>query len=107
MTEEEKRDHAWIGDAVLALYARQWILDQPGISAKERAEVFTRMTSNRFLSALGEPTAMEAEIGVAYANDGLEAAFTHIEAKLLPMFKKQAAKRRRPGNFKRKKRKAH
>ncbi|MEO0508359.1 MAG: ribonuclease III domain-containing protein [Verrucomicrobiota bacterium] len=103
MTEEEKRNQAWIGDAVLALYARKWILQQAAIGPKERAEVFIRMTSNKFLSAIGEPTAMEAEIGQVYENDGLEAAFTHIEEKFVPLFKKQQAKAKQPGSYRTKK----
>ena len=99
MTEEEKRSKAWIGDAVLALFAREWILKQKDIAAKERAEVFIQMTSNRFLSSLGEPTAMEAEIGVVYESDGLQAAFDHIEAKLLPLFNKHRTKSKRPGSY--------
>lgn len=103
MTEEEKRDKAWIGDAVLALYARQWILREPSISSKERAEAFIDMTSNQFLSGIGEPTAMEAEIGTVYETDGLDAAFKHIEERFVPLFKKQRAKARRPGSYRRKK----
>lgn len=99
MTEEDKRTKAWIGDAVLALYAREWILQQKSISAKERAEVFIQMTSNRFLSALGEPTAMEAEIGLIYESEGLDAAFQHIENKFLPLFKKQQSRRKQPGSY--------
>jgi len=102
MTESEKRSQAWIGDAVLALYARRWILDQPDIPPKERAAVFTRMTSNRFLSALGEPTAMEAEIGAIYEREGIESAFRHIESALLPLFARQRSKAKQPGNFRRK-----
>jgi len=79
MTEDVKRTQAWIGDAVLALFAREWILKQPHIPGSQRAETFVQMTSNKFLSALGEPTAMEAEIGVVYERDGLEAAFGFIE----------------------------
>ena len=99
MDEELKRTQAWIGDAVLALYARKWILQQKDISTKERAEVFIQMTSNHFLSAVGEPTAMEAEIGVTYKTQGLEAAFEHIESKLLPVFLKQRRKAKRPGSY--------
>ena len=55
MNESAKREQAWIGDAVLALYAREWILRQTSILAEQRAEVFVQMTSNKFLSALGEP----------------------------------------------------
>lgn len=103
MTEDEKRTQAWIGDAVLALYARKWILKEPSIKPKERAETFIRMTSNKFLSAVGEPTAMEAEIGCIYEADGLEAAFAHIEEKFVPLFRKQQAKRTQPGSYRRKK----
>lgn len=93
-----KRDKAWIGDAVLALYARQWILDQK-LPAKDRAKVFIEMTSNQFLASLGEPTAMEAEIGIVYETEGLHSAFQHIQSKLLPIFLKQQAKRKRPGSY--------
>lgn len=99
MNEEDKRTQAWIGDAVLALYAREWILRQKDIAVKARAEVFIRMTSNQFLASLGEPTAMEAEIGVVYQSEGLQAAFEHIEAKFLPVFEKQEKKRKRPGSY--------
>ena len=63
MTLEEKRNLAWVGDAVLALFARRWILQQTNILNKERAEVFQAMTSNEFLSHFGEPTKIECEIG--------------------------------------------
>ena len=54
MTEEDKRTKAWIGDAVLALFAREWILKQENISNKERAEVFIQITSNQFLASIGD-----------------------------------------------------
>ncbi|MDQ8195563.1 hypothetical protein QEH59_14110 [Coraliomargarita sp. SDUM461004] len=103
MIEEQKRSKAWIGDAVLALFAREWILKQSDISAKERANVFIQMTSNQFLSSLGEPTAMEAEIGVVYETAGLAAAFSHIEAKFLPVFIKRRTKSKQPGSYRSKK----
>lgn len=103
MTEEEKRDKAWIGDAVLALFAREWILAEASIPPKERAKLFIDMTSNQFLSGIGEPTAMEAEIGVIYETNGLEAAFKHIEEKFVPLFKKQQAKAKQPGSYRTKK----
>ncbi len=102
MTEDEKRTKAWIGDAVLALFARQWILEQPDIPTEKRAEIFIRMTSNHFLSALGEPTAMEAEIGVVYESEGLQPAFDYIEGKFMPVFIKQRNKQRKPGSYRRK-----
>ncbi|MGZ0656967.1 hypothetical protein ACWPKO_04975 [Coraliomargarita sp. W4R53] len=103
MTEQDKRTKAWIGDAVLALFAREWILKQTDISVKQRAEVFIQMTSNRFLASLGEPTAMEAEIGVVYENEGLQAAFDFIEGKFLPLFIKRRTKSKQPGSYRNKK----
>lgn len=98
----DQRSKAWIGDAVLALFAREWILGQAWIQPKERAEYFIQMTSNHFLSALGPPTAMEAEIGLIYERDGLEAAFLHIETTYLPLFEKQRAKGKKPGSHRKK-----
>lgn len=103
MKASQKRDEAWIGDAVLALFAREWILKAPSIKSDERAEAFIQMTSNQFLSSVGEPTAMEAEIGRIYEAEGLEAAFTHIEATYVPLFKKQQAKTKQPGSYRDKK----
>ncbi|MGC6425095.1 MAG: ribonuclease III domain-containing protein [Lentimonas sp.] len=94
----ELRTKAWIGDAVLALFAREWILKQPDISVEQRAEVFIHMTSNKFLSSLGEPTKMEAEIGRAYQERGLQSAFTHIEQKFLPIYLQQRKRRLRSRN---------
>ena len=96
MAKSIRRDQilkeAWLGDAVLCLYARLKILDQDGgIDAAK----CTRMTSNQFLGAVGEPSEVEAEIGRVYAAQGLEAAFAWIEAKLMPVFIRQEAKRER------------
>jgi len=103
MTEDEKRTKAWIGDAVLALFAREWILKQPSIPSSKRTETFVQMTSNKFLSALGEPTAMEAEIGIVYERDGLRTAFDFIESKFVPIFQKQQKNRSKAGTTHRKK----
>ena len=97
MTPAELKTKAWIGDAVLALYARSWILKQPDIPVAERAETFIRMTSNQFLASRGEPTAMEAEIGEIYESQSLGAAFAHIESTWISLFKKQQANRRKTG----------
>jgi hypothetical protein len=86
------RDEAWIGDAVLALYARLRILREDGRLDGEKA---IRMSSNRFLAALGEPTAVEAAIGRVYAGSGLDAAFAHIECTIAPLFAKQEQRRER------------
>lgn len=93
MTEQKKRELAWVGDAVLALYARQWILAQDDIGPGERIAVFTQMTSNEFLACFGQPTAIEARIGEVYETAGLEAACAHIGEALMPLFHKQRANR--------------
>jgi 23S rRNA maturation mini-RNase III len=85
---------AWIGDAVLTLYARQRILALDGELDGSKS---TRMTSNQFLSTLGEPTAVEAELGRLYQDHGLAAAFDWIEARVVPLFEKQEENRRRKG----------
>lgn len=104
MKETEKRTYAWIGDAVLALFAREWILQQESIPAAQRTETFIQMTSNQFLSALGEPTAMEAEIGMRYQNEGLRSAYELIETKFIPVFKKQHNNRaKQSGSYRSKK----
>lgn len=98
MRELEKRDardpvarqEAWIGDTVLDLYARTYILRQQG---GMDGEMLARMTSNQFLSALGNPTGVEAEIGRVYQAKGLEAGFAWIEENLLPLFEKQERNR--------------
>lgn len=91
-TEAEVRDLAWLGDAVLSLYARQYILANPPPTPVTRHEMFGQMTSNQFLSGLGEPTRQEAKIGLVYREQGLNAAFAHIEAHVLPHFQKQLQK---------------
>ncbi|MBK1878169.1 ribonuclease III domain-containing protein [Pelagicoccus mobilis] len=102
MDELEKKTKAWVGDAVLALYAREWILRQTDIPVADRATVFKAMTSNLFLSAMGQPTQVEADIGIVYEKEGLQAAFDYMEERLLPVFKKQRRKPKPPGNWKRK-----
>ena len=86
-----EQEQAWIGDCVLELFSRSWILENHG---KISGEMLIRMTSNQFLACLGNPTAIEAKIGRIYQDDGLEPAFSWIEEELLPLFKKQERKRR-------------
>ena len=88
----EERERAWIGDAVLALFARSWVLRERG---KMDGEWFTMLTSNDFLSALGNPTSVEAKIGDIYREQGLEAAFSWMDEELIPRLRKQMAKRSR------------
>ncbi len=84
--QRELLEAAWVGDAVLTLFARRYILGQEGGINNERA---ARMTSNRFLEAIGNATAVEARIGRIYEAEGLEAAFAWIESELVPLHEKQ------------------
>jgi hypothetical protein len=82
----EERELAWLGDAVLSLFARGFILKQgKGMNPKQLAA----MTSNQFLSCFGNPTKVEAQIGTTYRTSGLDAAFALIETEFLPLFLKQ------------------
>ena len=85
-------EEAWIGDAVLSLYARSHILRQ-GEGVDNAG--FERMTSNRFLAGIGEPSEVEAAIGRVYEAEGLAAAFSWIETELMPLFTRQENKRLR------------
>lgn len=85
-----EREAAWIGDAVLALYAREFVLRERG---RMDGIWFTHLTSNEFLSAFGNPTSVEAIIGGIYRSEGLAAAHAHIEKEFLPLFRKQIAKK--------------
>lgn len=100
MDELEKRTKAWVGDAVLALFAREWILRQTDIPLGDRATEFKALTCNQFLSCFGEPTQVEADIGIVYETMGLQAAFAYVEERLLPVFKKQRRNVQRQGNWK-------
>lgn len=87
----QEREAAWIGDAVLALFARQFVLAERDAMD---GEWFTRLTSNDFLSAFGNPTRVEASIGKLYLEGGLTAAFAWMEAHLVPLFRKQMSNKR-------------
>ena len=87
----QEREAAWVGDAVLALFARQFVLRE---RASMDGEWFMRLTSNDFLSAFGNPTRVEASIGKLYQQGGLDAAFAWMEANLVPLFRKQIAAKR-------------
>ena len=88
---KRERESAWVGDAVLALFARQFVLRERGMMD---GEWFTLLTSNDFLSAFGNPTRVEASIGELYQKEGLQAAFSWMESELLPHFRKRLANRR-------------
>lgn len=89
---KQLRELAWIGDTVLELYARTRVLREHGAI---NAEAKSRLTSNAFLNCLGNPTAVEAQIGEIYTAQGLEAAHAWILENLEPLFLKQEAKRRK------------
>lgn len=88
----ELRQQAWVGDAVLELYARSWVLRQ---HRTVDAAIKTRFTCNQFLNCHGNPTQVEARIGVIYQQQGLEAAFAWIREHLEPLFVKQETRRQR------------
>ncbi|MGC4054683.1 MAG: hypothetical protein QM757_38025 [Paludibaculum sp.] len=94
MPKTDQRRHvlkdAWIGDAVLCLYARTLILREGGEVDGER---YIRMTSNQFLGQLGEPSEVEARIGRMYESGGLPAAFAWMDEHLLPLYRRQEANR--------------
>lgn len=83
---------AWIGDAVLELYARAWVLRQHG---QVDAALKSRLTCNEFLNCFANPTRVEADIGAVYQREGLDAAFTYIHERLQPLFDQREAKRQR------------
>jgi hypothetical protein len=87
---EKLRQDAWVGDAVLELYVRSLILRQVGVVD---APMKTRFTCNQFLNCFGNPTKVEADIGIVYQREGLDAAFAWIREHLQPLFEKQEAKR--------------
>lgn len=87
----QEREAAWVGDAVLALFARQYVLRERNAMD---GEWFTRLTSNDFLSAFGNPTRVEASIGKLYLSGGLEEAFAWMDTELIPVFRKQTANKR-------------
>lgn len=89
--EDELLQRAWIGDAVLHLFAREWALSQPGTPD---AEQVARFVSNQFLSNFGSADRIEAEIGRRYREGGLEEAFSYIRTDLLPVFLRQEANRK-------------
>lgn len=87
----QEREAAWVGDAVLALFARQYVLRERN---SMDGEWFTRLTSNDFLSTFGNPTRVEASIGRLYRSEGIDAAFQWMEQELIPVFQKQMQKKR-------------
>ena len=95
-----EREEAWIGDAVLALFVREWILRE---QCALDGEKFIRFTSNDFLRGIGNPTQVEAQIGCVYRDEGMAQAYKYIEDNLLPVFlgqERARAQRIRNGELK-------
>jgi hypothetical protein len=95
MSLDRLRDEAWLGDAVLALYFRRWLLRHAPkkMSDADRQQLFELFVSNQFLASFGEPTQVEAAIGRIFDQEGLAAAFAHIEKSFLASFFRSAKKR--------------
>ena len=77
--EEKLKKEAWVGDAILALYVREWILARYG---EINGPLFVEFSSNDFLRRIGNPTGVEAAIGRAFKEGGLEAGYAWIEENL-------------------------
>lgn len=91
------RAQAWIGDAVLALYVREWILEMN--HGHMDGELFMELTSNKFLRLTGNATAVEAQIGIAYSQGGTQAGFDWIATHLRPKMERLLTTRRRKQNL--------
>lgn len=87
-----EQELAWLGDAVLALWARERVLRELG---RLDTTAFLSLTSNLFLQSLGRPTRVEAEFGQVYRRDGLAAAFAYLDARIGPVYARQTANRKR------------
>jgi dsRNA-specific ribonuclease len=94
---QQLREEAWIGDAVLALRARLWLLESQWKDHPRRHDFFKEMTGNQYLSSLGrgDATSVEGHIGRIYQDRGLGEAFLFIDEHILPVF---AARLRRSAN---------
>ena len=88
------RAEAWVGDAILALYVREWILS---FRKEIDGKLFIEMTSNDFLRLTGNATGVEAEIGRVFKSDGLEGAYAWIGHHLRPRMEERLHVLRRRG----------
>ena len=85
------RAQAWVGDAILALYVREWILSFKG---EIDGALFIEFTSNNFLRLTGNATGVEAQIGRVYKAEGLAAANAWIDENLRPRMEQRLHKLR-------------
>ena len=89
----ETQELAWLGDAVLGLYARMVILEKKSDAFEKYTEKFQKITSNDFLLRLGQPTEVEAKIGKIYKEDGIDKACDWLDKHLLPFVQKEYGKK--------------
>ena len=90
MNRDQLQREAWVGDAILELYARLQILEE---DQRVDGDKCRRMTSNQFLATMGDPTILEAELGRVYRDKGMEAAFHWIRLRLMLLFVRQEENR--------------
>lgn len=82
----EDRALAWLGDAALAIVAREWILDLKGTLD---GELHRRITSNEFLRCFGHPTKVEAELGILYRQGGVAAVRERFLSVMVPKYRER------------------
>lgn len=80
----EDRALAWLGDAALAIVAREWILETTG---GLDGEMHRCVTSNQFLRRFGHPTKVEAELGTLYREAGLDAVRRRFRSEMVPKYR--------------------
>lgn len=80
-TKEIEKAEAWLGDAVLALLTRSWLLKTFGTADGDLQGL---ITSNHFLSRFGHPTAVEAALGRLWRDHGYAATEIEFREKFLP-----------------------
>lgn len=81
LPQDQIRKFAWLGDAQLALFVRVKIIELKG---QIDTQSFIAATSNEFLSSLGPPTRIEAQIGILRDRQGEAAAIAFIEQEIWP-----------------------
>ena len=87
---KQQGEDAWIGDAVLSVYARTRVLREQGkISANDER----LLVSNRIINSYAQPTKTEALIGRRFRESGFDAAMLWIRENLEPVWAKQTEKR--------------
>ena len=76
-----EKAEAWLGDAVLALLVRDWLINALGSTDGDLQGL---VTSNQFLSRFGQPTAVEASLGRLWRDQGYAAVESEFRKNFLP-----------------------